>query len=217
MTLVTRPGSEADAGCLREMGEDVYHLAALDPAPSVIVDIGANIGAFAVLAATMFPDCTIRAFEPEPENYGLLVENVASFSDRVTTVRAAVVDHRNGVEVHPGHGLTHVCTTPVTELCNAHWIHSTERAKAASVTLEDALDGFDHIDLLKIDTEGSEYEIFGGVTKAVLGRVARLRMEIHDYRTPAELDGLWLKLSETFTMTVVAFVPGRGGYWFGDR
>jgi FkbM family methyltransferase len=219
MTLVTRLGSESDAGCVREMGEDVYHLAAMTPPPRVIVDIGANIGAFSILAASMFPDCTIRAFEPEPENFGLLEANVDAygFGDRITIIRAAVTDNRDGVDIHPGHGLSHVCTTPTTERCDAHWIHSEHRAPAPSVTLADAVKGLKSVDLLKVDTEGSEFEIFGGASPATMAKIRRLRMEIHDYRTQADLEALWVKLSETLTMTVPAFVPTRGGYWFGDR
>ena len=215
--MTTRPNSESDNGCLREMGEDVYQLHALDPAPSTIVDIGANIGAFSILAATMFPAATIRAFEPERDNYTLLCRNVAAygFQDRIEILRAAVTDDREGVSLYPCEGLSHACATP-GEHCLALHGHGAERVWCDSVTLADALDGLGPVDLLKVDCEGSEFEIFAGQTDT-LDNVRALRMEIHDYRTPADLEWLWSKLSATFTMRVAAFVPGRGGYWFGDR
>lgn len=219
MTMATRPGSESDAGCLREMRDDVYHLHELDTPPSVIVDIGANIGAFSILAATMFPDATIRAFEPEPENYALLVANVDAygFGDRITTVHAAVADHRDGVDLHPGHGLTHTCTVPPGGRCEANPGHDTHTVRSDSVTLEDAFDGFDQIDLLKVDCEGSEFEIFGGASPATIAKAVRLRMEIHDYRGPVDLEALRTKLASAFTLREHAFISGSGGYWFGDR
>jgi FkbM family methyltransferase len=214
--MVTRPNSESDNGCLREMGEDVYQLAALPTPPAVIVDIGANIGAFSVLAATMYPDCVIRAFEPERDNHTLLVRNVAAygFQDRIQILRVAVTADRKGVSLYPGQGLSHACT--VGDGCLAHPDHGTDRVWCDSVTLTDALDGLDSVDLLKVDCEGSEFEIFAGSAET-LDKVRALRMEIHDYRTPADLEWLWRKLSQTFTMRVAAFVPGRGGYWFGDQ
>jgi hypothetical protein len=42
--------------------------------PPVILDIGANIGAFTSWAAKRWPGCVIHAYEPHPGNYAMLEE-----------------------------------------------------------------------------------------------------------------------------------------------
>jgi hypothetical protein len=44
-----------------------------------VLDIGANIGAFAVFASLMYPDAKIHALEPAAEPFRLLEENAAQF------------------------------------------------------------------------------------------------------------------------------------------
>jgi FkbM family methyltransferase len=55
------------------------------------LDLGGNIGTFAVLAASVGGE--VRTYEPEPENYALLQRNIArnGFGDRITAYQAAVV------------------------------------------------------------------------------------------------------------------------------
>ena len=59
------------------------------PTPSLVLDVGAHIGTFSVLAKTLWPDVPVIAFEPNPESYELLVANTAEWPD-VTCVHAAV-------------------------------------------------------------------------------------------------------------------------------
>jgi len=49
------------------------------------------------------------------------------------------------------------------------------------VTLGDPLRGeaVDHVDMLKIDAEGSEYRIIRGATDDTLERIERVSMELH--------------------------------------
>ena len=45
------------------------------PMPAkVILDIGANIGVTALRLAYQYPEATIYAFEPEPENFSILMK-----------------------------------------------------------------------------------------------------------------------------------------------
>jgi FkbM family methyltransferase len=59
------------------------------PAPSLVLDIGAHIGTFTVLAKILWPDVPVIAFEPNPESFELLQANTADFPG-VTCVNAAV-------------------------------------------------------------------------------------------------------------------------------
>src|ERR671930_397916 len=46
------------------------------PAPRMVVDIGANIGFFTMLAKRLWPSSSVNGYEPEPGNFGLLSHNV---------------------------------------------------------------------------------------------------------------------------------------------
>ena len=49
-----------------------------DNNPKTIVDIGANIGIFTLFANYLWPESTITAYEPAPENFILLQKNINS-------------------------------------------------------------------------------------------------------------------------------------------
>ena len=69
-----------------ELQADCYGLNRIDFKPGdVIIDIGAHIGMFAIYTALRFPQVVIHAFEPFPENFERLKQNL----DRngITTVR----------------------------------------------------------------------------------------------------------------------------------
>src|SRR4051812_7556787 len=64
------------------------------PPGSTVLDLGAHIGSFAILAARLRPDVTIHAYEPSSENLRLLRDNLVlnGVQDRVVTCRTAVSD-----------------------------------------------------------------------------------------------------------------------------
>jgi GT2 family glycosyltransferase/tetratricopeptide (TPR) repeat protein/SAM-dependent methyltransferase len=79
---------------------DIYGVRRLDRPPDVVVDIGAHIGTFAVLAAESWPGARVIACEPDPDNFGLLEQNLRGRS-RIELVQAAVLgDDRPEVEFH---------------------------------------------------------------------------------------------------------------------
>jgi FkbM family methyltransferase len=59
------------------------------PAPSLVLDVGAHIGTFSVLAKTLWPDVPVIAFEPNPTSFAMLEANTRDFAG-VTCVNAAV-------------------------------------------------------------------------------------------------------------------------------
>lgn len=57
--------------------DDVYRLRAL-AGPRLIVDVGAGIGDFSLVAASRFPAAQVIAFEPQPEAFAVLERNLAA-------------------------------------------------------------------------------------------------------------------------------------------
>lgn len=113
----------------------------------VILDIGANCGAWSMLMRRQFPQAEIHAYEPHPDIYGVLVGNVSRHG--VKCHRAAVGDPK---------GTRFFCGRD-TGLCGSQFDlgrQDTERPIEVP-TLDAGL--LPRADLVKIDTEGAEAEI----------------------------------------------------------
>jgi len=81
-------------------GEGCYNIPGLE-SPSVVLDIGANVGAFARWAAKRWPTATVHCYEPQPMNYALLKMTVKHFGlDRVWTHEKAVAEKSMQATLH---------------------------------------------------------------------------------------------------------------------
>jgi FkbM family methyltransferase len=176
------------------------------PDEAVVLDIGANIGAFAVYAAEQ--GAHVYSFEPEPSNYSLLLRNVPP---SVKTFEAAVtgrVERRSlFVRSSPAHSLY----DPRSE---------EDSLMVDCVSLGAAMEGcgLHEVDLLKLDAEGSEYEILYGGAEA-LSAVKEIRMEYHHLTgTPPDwrIEGLQVYLGELgFSRTLLRPInEACGTAWF---
>ncbi|MBP0014390.1 MAG: FkbM family methyltransferase [Roseofilum sp. SBFL] len=116
-----------------------------------IVDIGANIGIFSIYAATLFPESKIIAYEPCSETFSNLKKNVDSFN--VEVYPCAVGQYTGKVNLSIEGDLT-ACYVAN----NNGSINSSQVCDMISFQeIADKMDG--SIDILKLDCEGSEYEI----------------------------------------------------------
>jgi len=142
-----------------------------------IVDIGANIGVFTLFAATQAPHGRVFAYEPVPHMFSILRENLLHNGFGNTTIFSEGVLDRAG----PGrvwldsHNLGGHSVFPGTSDDRSHWVD------ANFVALSDVVErvGPHQVDLLKVDCEGSEYQIFGAADESTLARINRISMEYH--------------------------------------
>jgi deazaflavin-dependent oxidoreductase (nitroreductase family) len=162
-------------------------------APRVVVDVGANIGVSAAYFLSRRPDALVHAFEPVPGNVEWLRRNVARFGDRV------VLDTR---AVSPGGGPVRFFVEGVGRYSGMadYYQHDLphEEVVVDSVAIADALDGVlaaeGHVDLLKIDTEGSEEALVRAVRPDQWRRIRAVRYERDDHvvdHPPADVAPGW--------------------------
>jgi len=125
----------------------------------IVVDLGANIGYFTLLAARLVGERgKVYAFEPEPINYGLLIKNIEiNGYDNIIPVRKAVSNTSGAVKFFLDRGDT-----------GGHTIYRPEDRKEfiqiESVTLDDFFkDKSPHIDVIKMDIEGAEAAALKGM------------------------------------------------------
>lgn len=150
--------------------DDQYALS-LPTEPTVIVDVGSNIGASVVRYATRYPQATIIALEPDPRNLELLRPHTAQFGARVRLLPAA---------------LAQTTGTAPFFLGKRHWSSSLtsrsntgESVSVPTITLADLMqqEGIEHIDILKFDIEGAEYSVFDNCR--ALAHVDHVIGEVH--------------------------------------
>ena len=144
--------------------EDCYNLLKYRKVlnPRVIVDIGANIGMFSKMCAEIFPQAIIYAYEPNSRPFLWLKKN--SENSNIIPNQTAILDKEKSMNIRCGR------TTEKGRLSNKEGI-PIRTLNAAKVA-----DGKD-IDLLKMDCEGSEWEILKDFT--LLKRTKHLVMEFH--------------------------------------
>ncbi|MFZ1987129.1 MAG: FkbM family methyltransferase [Desulfatitalea sp.] len=130
----------------------------LPSGPLVAVDIGANVGLFALYLRSIRPESTIHCFEPAPNTVELLKSNIGPLT---------------GIHIHPfglGAKSANVQMTLHPENTGENSIKRmpTHPSQCVDVRVVDAMEAFtaiglDYIDIMKIDTEGCEVEILRGL------------------------------------------------------
>jgi len=167
-----------------------------------LLDLGGNIGLTACYFLTTYPEAEVCSVEPDPENFSLLHQNISPFSARATAIRAAVGPHA-------GRG----SLRPATAAHSISVDFSTHHGDVEVLTIGDILDrlSWDYVDVVKMDVEGSEWEIFNGPLNW-LQRTKLLLVEFHGARPPYTLEP---KLSKYgFTL----HSPGAlSGQWLAMR
>jgi FkbM family methyltransferase len=156
--------------------------------PEVIVDAGAYTGLSTAFFAHRFPDAKIIAIEPGRESFDLLVQNTAAFPN-VQPLRAALWTESGTVSLSdPGDGAWGIRVTESTGSGPGPTSGSGPAAGAdpvRAVTVADVMRefGLGTIDLLKVDIEGSEKELFAAPGDWI-EHVDAICMELHDRFKP---------------------------------
>jgi FkbM family methyltransferase len=162
--------------------------------PRCIVDLGANIGLSALFFSARYPDATVYAYEPQSENFELLLRNTRQNS-QVFPVQRAVWGHRIPCEVR----------STGTEHWAAKIAEAAPGGSRHTITVSEIIE--DHelelIDILKIDIEGAERSVFTGDV-SWLSRVRLVIIELHDFLEPGCAQAFFNALKDTpYTLEVV--------------
>ena len=178
-----------DAWVVKETVLDRVYERFADPVAAdwTILDVGAGLGDFTVSAARRAARGEVHAYEPAPSSAALLrrnlevngIGNVTVFEEAVAGARGEVFLEQDVPEAvmfklaHPRLGRGGLAAT----------VSGPRGDRVAAVTLADAVKRLpgERCDLLKMDCEGSEYEILLGAEPALLDRIDRISIEYHDF------------------------------------
>lgn len=163
-----RPGT-TDRSSISE----VFLLHSYNPVPagSIVVDVGANIGAFTLFAAKLAK--AVYALEPVTHNFEALSRNVEINSLSNVSLHRVAMSGENGE--------TQISVAGVES--SIHFQRpGVQLERVPTITLETFLDqqGIDHVDYLKMDCEGAEWSILLKTDRSVLSRIRHIELEFHN-------------------------------------
>jgi FkbM family methyltransferase len=175
---ITLRGATTDIHCFDQVFISEEYNSPFEISPRVIVDAGANIGMATLYFVSRYPNARIVAIEPESSNFQMLQRNCAGLSN-IVLVQAALWPVQRPLTI--------------SDAGDGAWAYSVTAqssnesiAEVSAITIEDILRklAVSDIDLLKLDIEGSERELFSTDTEAWLGRVGCIVIELHDRLRP---------------------------------
>lgn len=197
-----------DEVVIKEMFEEnVYELHSwhFDDPDGVVVDIGANIGAFSLQAASIGAR-KIYSIEPEPKNFAELESNVKlnNFKDKIFTFQLGIGNFiGKAIISDEGGDSTFKDGKPGTEV--------------DILTLDKFFEDnqIENVNVLKIDVEGAEPEVILSASKANLNKCKYIAIEF-DIRSGDKLGLVVMKLSETHHVRTMGSW-NNGGMIFANR
>jgi FkbM family methyltransferase len=147
-----------------------------------VLDVGANIGFFALFLESLAPGIRVHCFEPGTDARSRLDLNIkGNRLDSVVSVHPlAVYNQETQVELKEATLSAH------RSLFASQYVESERSTVVQAIPLQSAvaLAGQKRIDLLKIDVEGAEIEIVEGADPACWDSIDRVVVEYHDALRP---------------------------------
>jgi FkbM family methyltransferase len=149
--------------CVRDLKDVLY-----------IIDAGANIGCTAFYLLHHYPNAMVVAIEPDRQNFELCSQNLAPFAQRVHLLNKGVWSQAENLRVVPG-------TNGIGEWAiEVRPCRPDEPIDVEAIGMPELLatSPTGHIDLLKVDIEGAEKEVFGANCTWLSG-VRNIVIELH--------------------------------------
>jgi FkbM family methyltransferase len=139
-----------------------------------ILDLGANTGMATVAFLNNFPNAQVVAVEPDPENHRMCSLNVAAYGARARAILGAVWSRPGKLALTRVGDQREWAVTVIEPTDDSPgFVQSWDPPTLLSMA------GFETVDLLKIDIERSEIEIFNSGSDTWIERVRNLCIELH--------------------------------------
>ncbi len=166
--------------------EDVYSISSVVKELSskpVIIDIGANAGFFDILLLSKIPAATIYAYEPLPDNIQQIQKLISAnpvLQDKLFTSQVAVTGTtKQNIDLYIE---TELQSSVVASVFANFDTRNTRKISVSCITLNEIIldNNLQAIDVMKIDCEGSEYDILYNTDPSLIRRAKMLLIEVHD-------------------------------------
>jgi len=145
--------------------------------PLLIIDAGANVGYASVFFANRYPQAQILAIEPDAENFRLLQHNTRAYPN-IRCMQCGIWSRNTYLRIENPQDEPWAFRVAETDVA---------AGSIAAVTLERLMRqaGASRIDVLKMDVEGAEREIFAAADARLwLEKTDTLIAELHEDISP---------------------------------
>ena len=146
----------------------------------VIIDVGGHIGLFSLYASQFCKNGLIYSFEPVPENYDLLIDNVRSNDlNQIKPFNLAVSNSNSDIKLYLNDD----------EAGHSMFSKSSKSITVDSISLQQIFDNnnIENCNFLKLDCEGTEYEILENLPTSYFDKIKKIVIEYHMADTHPEL------------------------------
>ena len=142
-----------------------------------IIDLGSNLGLSIIYFKTLYPNCSIDSYEPDPITFEILSKNIKNYHLRKVTVHNFAVTNKNGfINFHidkEGLGSPLMSTHPLR-------IINKKTIRVKSVRLSKIIKK--KVDFLKMDIEGSESQVLEDLDSSQkIKLIAQMSIEYHHH------------------------------------
>ncbi len=163
-----------------------------------VVDVGANIGFFTLLAANIVgEEGTVLSFEPEPANFSFLSRSVQRNNFSNVRVYQKCVSDVDGQRMLYLSGTSNKGTHSIVRESGGTSI----TVPSTRLDTETSNIGVGRIDLLKVDVEGAEPEVLSGALRLLSeDRITNMILEWDRPETWSQHQGLVKRLLSSFNV-----------------
>ena len=165
-----------------------------------IIDVGGFIGSFALWANEQWPKATIHSYEPDPESFELLTKNIIKLrTKKISAFNLAIWKKDSDLKLHrfektPGSNSAVYKIRPFTR-------NYQGKLKVRALSIKKALKKIGgRVDILKLDCEGSEYEILYSLSNKEFKKRRKNRAAI-DRKVASSDSALYMGLRIVTTST----------------
>ena len=147
--------------------------------PPVILDLGANIGAYLRYCVKTYPGCTIHCYEPDKKNFEML-EKTAYYclADNAFLYNYAVLDRLGEMDICME---DHILTSCEWSLARGGNAQKCQVIPASELP---------QADIIKVDTEGAEGPIFRDLFNAGKLNYKAIIFEFHKFEVGMQISGM---------------------------
>lgn len=175
-TLYLRKGTK-DYETLNEIFIDNIYNLPLHVQPKTIIDAGANIGLASRFFKMKYPNASVVLIEIDQDNLNMIGKNLAPYND-LHIMDKALYNKKAYFKVEDPFNATN--SFVVTE------VSKEDKYDIEAITIPEILEKhqWNTIDILKIDIEGAEKQLFSSNYDSWLPKVNVIMIETHDRMVP---------------------------------